>query len=87
MARKAAAHRYRVDDARGNVMWEGEGDDYKAVPPEFRDRPGDGEPAHYIYQVADDGEAVLIGVQRSEAEEAELLAAQYNDQESGTDGN
>jgi hypothetical protein len=58
-------YRVKVD---GKTVWKGEGDDYKAIPAEYRDRPADGEPAHYLYEETADGEQ-LFGVQAATDQE------------------
>lgn len=66
---------FRVE-VDGETVWSGEGDSYKVIPAEYRDRPVDREsdsdphpPAHFLYATAVDGEEVLVGVQVSLAEE------------------
>lgn len=61
-------YRVKVD---GRTVWKGDGDDYKAIPAEYRDRPTDGDPARYLYETLDDGTEQLFAVQTSFAEEGE----------------
>lgn len=72
-ARKRVIHQYRAE-IDGTVVWEGEGDTYKVIPAEFRDRPADtpdGEPHPPAVHLYESGE--LIGVQISLAEEDDQM--------------
>lgn len=62
------ANQYRVE-IDGKTVWEGKGDSPKVIPAEYRDRPADGDPAHYLYEKVGRNEECLYGVQASFAEE------------------
>lgn len=57
----------------GETVWSGDGDDYKVIPAEYRDRPAnavDGEPHPSPHVLIEDDE--IIGVQVSLAHEDDL---------------
>jgi hypothetical protein len=79
--------KYRVE-IDGETVWDGEGDDWTAIPAEYRDRPADtadGEPhpsAHHLFESVGDeetgvhGEAdQLFGVQIAHTDELEQIIA------------
>jgi hypothetical protein len=67
MAQRKADLRVEID---GKTVWDGTGHTVKDIPAEYRDRPADGDPAHHLYM-----NDVLVGVQRSLAEDEPDLAA------------
>lgn len=68
---------YRVE-VDGETVWTGEGDDYKVIPAEYRDRPADTDPPHYLYESVEDDNGEhgaadqLFAIQVSLAHEADL---------------
>jgi hypothetical protein len=71
--------KYRVE-IDGQTVWSGEGDDYKVIPAQYRDRPANaaaGEPhpsPHYLYESVGDSDVAdqLFGIQVSLDHEVDL---------------
>lgn len=68
------SYRVKID---GKTVWKGEGDDYKVIPAEYRNRPaqevGDPYPSpHILFETDEDGVEQIIGVQVSEYHELAL---------------